>query len=309
MRYQLAQPHAAHQGKGEAHAAHDAAAPYVEVLSASAFASSCADPALAAQITEDLSSAQLCKLLPSYDEMQGILVVPDDNDPVHTKRRMAFILDGPCLKLVGDDALARDTLSQITASRLSQIESPFDCLLEVLAHAIADDSDYLRRYEASMEQLEERIIDRPADELNRSLLAVRRELTSLVVYYDNLADMIDEIASSSQATGSHDRHRIKTLARRVDRLFSTAQSLQDFSLTLRQMYQSQIDLRQNKTMRILTVVTMLFLPLTLIAGWFGMNFHNMPAINSDWGYPATIALCVATVVGELIFFVRKGWFK
>ena len=54
---------------------------------------------------------------------------------------------------------------------------------------------------------------------------------------------------------------------------------------LREAYQSQLAIQQNDLMRVFTIVTVLFLPLTLITGWFGMNFVNMPELQSEWGYP------------------------
>ncbi len=52
---------------------------------------------------------------------------------------------------------------------------------------------------------------------------------------------------------------------------------------LREAYQSQLAIQQNDLMRVFTIVTVLFLPLTLITGWFGMNFVNMPELQSAWG--------------------------
>ena len=60
-------------------------------------------------------------------------------------------------------------------------------------------------------------------------------------------------------------------------------------------------------MTLLTVVTTVFMPLTLIVGWYGMNFRYMPELDKPWGYPAVIALSVAVVVISLWFFKKKKW--
>ena len=57
-----------------------------------------------------------------------------------------------------------------------------------------------------------------------------------------------------------------------------------------------MDLKQNDTMRILTVVTTIFLPLTLVAGWYGMNFSNMPELSWKYGYPAVIVISLVIVM-------------
>ena len=72
------------------------------------------------------------------------------------------------------------------------------------------------------------------------------------------------------------------------------------------MYQSRIELEQNRVVTMLTVVTTLFLPLSLVAGWYGMNFDGMLAPNAAWGYPAVAAACLVLVAAELLFFRRQG---
>lgn len=60
-------------------------------------------------------------------------------------------------------------------------------------------------------------------------------------------------------------------------------------------------------MTVLTIVTTIFMPLTLIAGWYGMNFRYMPELDSEWGYPIAITVSLLIVVGSLVFFKLKKW--
>ena len=60
-------------------------------------------------------------------------------------------------------------------------------------------------------------------------------------------------------------------------------------------------------MTILTVVTSIFMPLTLITGWYGMNFVHMPELKEPAAYPIVIAVCILIVIGCLVFFKRKKW--
>ena len=68
-----------------------------------------------------------------------------------------------------------------------------------------------------------------------------------------------------------------------------------------------MDLRQNRIMTILTVITSIFMPLTLITSWYGMNFRYMPELNMPWAYPAVLGLCIVIVVICLIVFRKKKW--
>ena len=72
-------------------------------------------------------------------------------------------------------------------------------------------------------------------------------------------------------------------------------------------YQTSIDARQNEIMKLFTVVTSVFLPMTVIVGWYGMNFKYMPELSSRFGYPYVIFLNVAVVFSLIYIFKRKRW--
>ena len=91
------------------------------------------------------------------------------------------------------------------------------------------------------------------------------------------------------------------------RLQDQISSLRDYTVQLRDLFSTQLDIRQNRTMSILTVVTTIFLPLTLIAGWYGMNFRNMPELGWRFGYPAVIIVRVVIVIVCIAYFKKKKW--
>lgn len=68
-----------------------------------------------------------------------------------------------------------------------------------------------------------------------------------------------------------------------------------------------VNVAQNTTVRVLSAVAVLFLPPTLIASIYGMNFSDMPGLHAGWGYPVALALMVATAAGSWAYFKRKGW--
>jgi len=82
---------------------------------------------------------------------------------------------------------------------------------------------------------------------------------------------------------------------------------------LTDVYLSSISNRTNEIMRVLTVIATIFIPLTFIAGVYGMNFNpsaspwNMPELNWFWGYPFSLVLMMVVAFGQLIFFRRRGW--
>ena len=100
---------------------------------------------------------------------------------------------------------------------------------------------------------------------------------------------------------------------RVELLQNHVHLLRENVLQIRELYQSMQDARQNKIMVVITIVTTIFLPLTLITGWYGMNFVNMPELQWKYGYLTVIiaAVCIISliiVIAEIIYFKKKKFF-
>lgn len=76
---------------------------------------------------------------------------------------------------------------------------------------------------------------------------------------------------------------------------------------MRDIYLSGVNNRLNEIMKVLTVIVTIFMPLTVIAGWSGMNFKYMPELDSPWGYPGVIVVSLVVVVSMLMFFRHKRW--
>lgn len=79
--------------------------------------------------------------------------------------------------------------------------------------------------------------------------------------------------------------------------------LLEYAQQVKEAYQAQIDTRQNSNMQFLTVISTVFFPLTLITGWHGMNFKNMPGLED--GYPWVVGLSIIVILICLIIFKKK----
>ena len=95
---------------------------------------------------------------------------------------------------------------------------------------------------------------------------------------------------------------------RVELLQNHVHLLRENVLQIRELYQSMQDARQNKIMVVITIATTIFLPLTLITGWYGMNFVYMPELQWRYGYFAVIMISLIIVIAEIIYFKKKKFF-
>lgn len=73
------------------------------------------------------------------------------------------------------------------------------------------------------------------------------------------------------------------------------------------IYLSSVSNRMNEVMKVLTIIATIFIPLTFIAGLYGMNFQNMPELGWRWGYFAVLLVMVAIGISMLMYFKRKKW--
>jgi magnesium transporter len=88
----------------------------------------------------------------------------------------------------------------------------------------------------------------------------------------------------------------------------TIESLRDMLSGMLDIYLSSVSNRLNQVMKVLTIISTIFIPLTFIAGVYGMNFKNIPEIGWDYGYPASLALMILVSLAMLYYFKRKKWF-
>ena len=156
-------------------------------------------------------------------------------------------------------------------------------------------------------ELEEFITTGRADDsFQNEITPVRRELLILRSYYDELMDMGTELEQNeNQIFEEKQLKYFGIITDRADRLMSRTAQLLEYAQQVREAYQSQVDSMQNKNMQFLTVISTLFFPLTLITGWYGMNFPGMPEFQWKYGYLAVIGVSVLLIIIEIVYFKKK----
>jgi magnesium transporter len=85
------------------------------------------------------------------------------------------------------------------------------------------------------------------------------------------------------------------------------ESYREIASGIQEIYFSSLSNRMNEVMKVLTIISTIFIPLTFLAGVYGMNFEFMPELKMTWGYPAILGVMVAVAVGLVLFFKRKKW--
>ena len=173
-----------------------------------------------------------------------------------------------------------------------------------LSDLLAADYRYLEELQNEIEELESHEED--AMSFTNQLRQLNKELLLLQNYYENLMTIGEDLEMNHHHIFEDDDSRyFEIFTRRIERLSKNVEMLREILNQAQTAHQSREDYKLNKTMQFFTVVTTIFMPLTLIAGWYGMNFENMPELKSVYGYPAIIVLSGIVVVGLILLFKKK----
>ena len=213
-------------------------------------------------------------------------------DAVCVTGRLLLAEDGEFLQGLADDLEAG---------------TPAQALAELFTRLLQEDMPTLQKYEKRLTALEEALMQDQAQDLDKKLFRIRRELSVFAAYYEQLDDLFAVLSEETEEGDPHASRLFDRLTGRAQRLLSATEQEKEYALQLREMHQTQLDMRQNQIMKILTIVTTVFLPLSLIAGWYGMNFVNMPELTARHGYLAVCIVSAVCILVELVIFKWKKW--
>ena len=228
----------------------------------------------------------------------------DLQKPTHKESRIFFILSGKQLKIFAEN---KRIMSVLPHNR--QMDGT-DALYETFAGLVRNDINELDNLEKKILSLEDELLNgrKPDKDVLKRIVGYKHRVLKIKRYYNQLA-MISETIEENENEMFSEQYvkKFHMISRKIDRLLQDVLHLYECIVQVREVYQAQIDIEQNNVMRIFTVITTIFFPLTLIAGWYGMNL-KMPEFSWDLGYLFVIILSVAFVIGSIIVFKIKKWF-
>lgn len=188
-------------------------------------------------------------------------------------------------------------------------ESTEKTFIYFLEELFLKDLDFLEEMENQIETLEYGMLTIEKIKCLDEILSYRKKLSSLKKYYGHLVLVTEEIVLNENRLITNDgiKH-FQLINNKLDRLELNVLNLKEYLSQVRETYQAQIDIEQNRLMKFFTIITSIFLPLTLIVGWYGMNF-DMPEYSWKYGYSIVAVLSFVVILVSLIYFKKKEWFK
>ena len=258
--------------------------------------------------TPSVRGARTCRAEVRPDCLSGTLVLPrKGKDGV--RAAYGLLVTQNRIVLTDDSASLPPLLHRIAQEKRWTKGTVGQTLYDFFEQLIARDLHRLEELEEQAEALEDQVLADGVDSLSAAMNALRKETMALFRYYSQLDDVACELCENENGFFSAlETERFHLFEGRVARLRENAQLLCEYCRQIQSAFQAQIDIRQNRVMQILTIVTTIFLPLTLLTGWYGMNFVNMPELSWKYGYLMVGVISAAVLVlGLWICKKKKFW--
>ena len=244
----------------------------------------------------------------NYDSLTGSFQIPDREDLRENEFGFSFVLDEKGIVFIDDSGKAEQMIDSIHRTKHWREPSLERFLHDFLEQIVVRDLSILERYESELNQIEEEVLSSDGPGNLARVNEICSDIRRLLVHYEQLIDMTQELEENENGFFHEENLRyIHLFMNYMIRRHSTATSLRDYTIQVRDLHNTQLEVRQNKIMTLLTVITTIFMPLTLIAGWYGMNFRYMPELEWRYGYLGVFLVSIAVIAGCLILFKRKKW--
>jgi len=228
------------------------------------------------------------------------IMLQDRNVIIYLEKERAFFFTShkeKVIQMLADSAkFWRDKISLKRAihlfleAQIKEDEYIFDCL------------------EKEIMELEQALITFRKRNCVSEIISLRKRLMILKRFYEQLLNTLDILEENENEIFDRKTLRaLKIFSRRIERRFQGVLNLRDSVTQVRESYEAEVDIDLNTTMKLFTVVATIFLPLTLIVGWYGMNFE-MPEYGWKYGYGMVILISFILILVGIVIFKKKNWF-
>ena len=184
---------------------------------------------------------------------------------------------------------------------------------DYLAYALIDAtvdhySEVLERVSEDIESLEEDLLTNPSSETLHSIHRLKREMIFLRKSIWPLREVISGLERSESSLIKEGTYiYLRDVYDHTVQIMDTLESLRDMIGGMLDTYLSSISYRMNEVMKVLTIIATIFIPLSFIAGNYGMNFEFMPELKWHWAYPAVWFIMLALGLSMFIYFKKNKW--
>jgi magnesium transporter len=196
---------------------------------------------------------------------------------------------------------------KVKGSRLRNSDASF--LAYSLLDAIVDNSfPILEALSNRAEELEAMILEQPRPELISEIHHLKRDLLLVRWVVWPMREVVSFLQREShECISDTTRIYLRDLYDHVVQIIELIETYREITSDLTETHISSMSNRMGEIMKVLTLIGTIFIPLTFLAGVYGMNFHHIPELGITWAYPAFWIICIMATAGMLVFFRRRNW--
>jgi len=192
-------------------------------------------------------------------------------------------------------------------SRLRENDASF--LVYSLVDAVVDHCFPILEYLGEkLEDLEHRILENPTPDALRDTYRLKRELLTLRRSVWPMREVVHQLqGETNECFSDTSRTYMRDVYDHVVQIIDVIEAYRETALGLTETYMTVIGNRMNQIMKVLTIIGTIFIPLTFLAGVYGMNFKYFPELEWKWSYPVFWGVCFLVALGMLAWFKKHGW--
>lgn len=258
-------------------------------------------------LTREISTGDVSKF-ESHEGFDFIMLqIPADLFAAGTSQRVSLYLTENLVAFFCDQDVVLEKMISDQEREPQKKMSLAKIIHQYFDRVTFDDSLTLKRIEQEISAMEETLGESKKNDFHL-FTDYRKMLLELKIYYEQLLEIFEAIEQNENGLiGLTELRYFRILTGRANRLYNGVSNLRDYVTQVREAYQTQMDINLNSVMKVFTVITSIFFPLTLIVGWYGMNLR-MPEFGWRYGYLFVIGLSAATAIATLLYFKRNKWF-
>lgn len=193
------------------------------------------------------------------------------------------------------------------ASRMRKLGSDYliYCILDII---VDDYFDVLEDFSEEIEAVEDETAANATDKTLRNIHKLKRQVLFLHKAIWPLRDVLASLErGESQIVNDSTEIYLRDLYDHVVQIMDTTETLRDILAGIMDVYLSSTSNRMNEIMKVLTIISTVFIPLSFIVGLYGMNLENMPELKWPWMYPVLWAIMISIAISMLYYFKKKKW--
>lgn len=258
-------------------------------------------------IWHQVDNVHYCKMESYRDFLFGTIRVPAKGKKEKEIGFAIYILKD-CVILLDEDGSMTEQVQKLSKGIIRKDYSLEHFIYDFLQSFLSNDLLFLEAMEQEIANIEEDVLKGRVAQFSFRMLQIKKMIARFYHYYSQLTEIGEELLENQEGFfGKEEIQLYRRYTDRVYRLSGETQLLREYAMQVQEVYQSEIGIRQNDVMKILTIVTTIFLPLSLVAGWYGMNFVYMPELSYRYSYPIVIGISLLIVMISLIIFKKKRY--